>query len=106
MDPEDDKWIAKPAIHEELQQAMDKFELVKPTIEWYIRSEEEILRNYRTHSIPFDYKASTPPLDWQLLPPDLLPPLLPSCSSPLLLRPLLPLGSHPLTLTLSSFPAL
>ncbi|EKX41283.1 hypothetical protein GUITHDRAFT_142188 [Guillardia theta CCMP2712] len=56
MDPEDDRWIAKSAIHEELQQAVDKFESVKPTVEWYIRSEEEIMRNYKTHSIPFDFK--------------------------------------------------
>jgi len=56
VDPSSDKWASKPSIGDELQYTVDRFGAMQPTADWYMRNKEDLLRTYRNHKIPFEFK--------------------------------------------------
>lgn len=55
IDSESDSWSGKNSIGEELQQVIDKFDAYQPAVEWYLRSADDLRRQYSQYQIPFEF---------------------------------------------------
>lgn len=56
LDPSAEAWAPKSDVREELLQVIAKFETVKPTVEWYLRAEDALCKNFRQNKVPFDFR--------------------------------------------------
>jgi hypothetical protein len=54
-DPQGDMWVARNNIAGELENIRERFEASAATVEWYLRSKDDLTRVYSQHKIPFDW---------------------------------------------------